>query len=33
MAVNSDLMRGVAGPVILKLLAERTMYGMKSSGS
>lgn len=27
MAVNSDLMRGVAEPVILKLLAERTMYG------
>ena len=27
MAVNSDLMRGVAEPVVLKLLAERTMYG------
>lgn len=27
MKVNSDLMRGVAEPVILKLLTERTMYG------
>ncbi len=27
MKVNSDLMRGVAEPVILKLLSERTMYG------
>ncbi len=27
MKVNSDLMRGVAEPVVLKLLSERTMYG------
>ncbi len=27
MAINSDLMRGVAEPVILRLLAERAMYG------
>lgn len=27
MAVNSDLMRGVAEPIILKLLAEKMMYG------
>ena len=27
MVLNSDLMRGVAEPVILRLLAERMMYG------
>ena len=26
MVLNSDLMRGVAEPVILRLLAERMMY-------
>lgn len=27
MVLNSDLMRGVAEPVVLKLLSERMMYG------
>ena len=27
MAINSDLTRGVAEPIILKLLADRMMYG------